>query len=219
MALDRDWRAAAGEFFARFSVFRRADPVDSVAAYREFMATRPAFIAQKKLFEYVKQRMGMSYPVHFQNDEFIASLNVAKWHVYAACISDLGIWMTAQVASHGGDPEEATAITVACHRTAIAERFAETEFDGDTDEIVKAFEDRLALTDLAAMAEGDAAFSRSPKELVRWAPIAPELKKYDVEIVENSIRFAWLQFRDEFRRIADLDAVLADWRAGKGGPR
>ena len=207
------WRQAMGEFFARFSVMKRANPVRSTAEYREFLATRPAFVGQKKLFEYVKQRMGMTYPEHFKNDEFIASLNVAKWQVYAACMSDLGIWMAAQLAAHSGDAEEAGRLTAQCFAEAVTERFADVGFDGDPAEFVKAFEDRLALTDLATMAEGDSAFSRSPKELVRWAPIAPELKKYDVEIVENSIRFAWVAFRSEFKRIADLDAVLADWRA------
>lgn len=215
-----DWRGAVGEFFARFSVFKRAEPVRTVSGYRDFLATRPAFVGQKKLFEYVKQRMGMNYPEQFKNDEFIASLNVAKWQVYAACMSDLGIWMAAQVTAHSGEAGEAGEMTAHCFASAVEERFDDPEFDGDGQEFVQAFADRLALTDLHSMIDGDGAFSRSPKELVRWAPIAPQLKKYDVEIVENSIRFAWVAFRTEFNRIAEFDAILADWRdrqAGKAG--
>jgi hypothetical protein len=200
------------EFFARLSVFRREEPVRDTAAFGRFLANRASFVAQKKLYEYVKQRMGMSYPEHFANDEFIASINVAKWRVYAACLSDLGIYMAAKAAAAGAEDDAALALVRHCHSRAVAERFDAAEMRGDPAGIVAEFESRAALANLAHMAQGENAFQLSPKELVRWAPIAPELKKYDVEIVRNSIRFAWVQVRDDFARLADLDAVLADWR-------
>lgn len=203
-------------FFSRFSVMKRPDPVVDMASYSEFLASRPAFVGQKKLFEYVKTRMGISYPEHFKNDEFIASLNIAKWHVYAACMQDLGIWMAGRMAANGATPAEARALTEDAFRNAVALRLSDADFPGDRVAIVKEFEDRLALTDLVATAEGDKPFHRSARKLVEWAPIAPQLKKYDEEIVQNSIRFAWVTFREEFNRITDFAAVLADWRNNHG---
>jgi hypothetical protein len=52
----------------------------------------------------------------------------------------------------------------------------------------------------------------SPSALVEWAPIADELKDYDVDIVKNSMRFKWKRIRDQFETLLDADAVLADWR-------
>jgi hypothetical protein len=199
-------------FFSRFSVLKRPDPVNDVASYTEFLASRPAFVGQKKLFEYVKTRMGISYPEHFKNDQFIASLNIAKWHVYAACMQDLGIWMAGRMSANGATADEARALSAYAFRRSAHERFSEPGFPGDIAEIVKEFEDRLALTDLIATAQGDKPFHRSARKLVEWAPIAPQLKKYDEEIVQNSIRFAWVTFREEFNRITDFAAVLADWR-------
>ncbi len=69
---------------------------NSAAGYADFLDSRAAFVSQKKLYEYVKQRMGMSFPVHFADDQFIASLNIAKLRVYAACLSDLALWMAAR---------------------------------------------------------------------------------------------------------------------------
>jgi hypothetical protein len=53
-------------------------------------------------------------------------------------------------------------------------------------------------------------FTRSPLALVRWAPIAPQLKRHDTEIVENSIKFTWLSVREDFRRRLDRDAIASD---------
>jgi hypothetical protein len=44
---------------------------------------------------------------------------------------------------------------------------------------------------------------------VRWAPIAAELKQFDSEIVENSIKFKWRDTRRDFERRLDAAAVAA----------
>lgn len=208
---------ALREFLARVSVFKRQEAVRDSAAFGAFLANRASFVAQKKLYEYVKQRMGMSYPEHFANDQFIASINVAKWRVYAACLSDLAIYMAAKAAVRAGDPDEALAIIRHWHDNTVAGRFDAKEMQGDPAEIVADFAKRAALVNLAHMADGENAFQLSPKELVRWAPIAPDLKKYDVEIVRNSIRFAWVQVRDDFETLVDCGEVMADWRRKREG--
>ena len=200
------------EFFARFSAFRKVEPVASVEDFSEFLASRAAFVSQKKLYEYVKQRMGISYPSHFKDSEFIVSLNIAKWHVYAASLSDLAVWMGAQLHEAGATPREAAELTAHAYRHAVTRRFDLDQFTGDIEELIRAYQDRAALADWAALAHGEAAFKLSPKALVKWAPISNELKRYDVDIVMNSLRFAWLAMRDQFRKACQPDAVLADWR-------
>jgi len=207
------WRTALSGYFSRFGAFRPNPPIDSTSAFADFLRDRAAFVAQKKLFEYVQQRMGMSYPEHFANDVFIASLNIAKLRVYAACLSDLAIWMAALVGPAGTE-DDAKRLAKSSYDRIVAERISAKELQGDPNEILTAFASRLALANLAMMAEGENAFSHSPRELVRWAPIADELKRYDTEIVINSLRFAWLAIRDEFRRKFDAEAVMEDWRKG-----
>ena len=53
-------------------------------------------------------------------------------------------------------------------------------------------------------------FTRSPQALVRWAPIADKLKKFDSEIVENSVKYAWRDIREQFNKRLDTAAVVAD---------
>ena len=46
--------------------------------------------------------------------------------------------------------------------------------------------------------------------LVRWAPIMPELKELDAEIVMNSVRFRWQEVRRELRSTLDAAKLLED---------
>lgn len=195
----------------RLAPWKRLEPVNSSKAFSEFLATRSAFIAQKTLYGYVKTRMGMKYPEMFQDDIFIESLNIGKWQIYAACLSDLAIFMAAQVYARNGDPKEASAIAERHYADAITNRFEDAEFTGDAKGLIEAFRDRLVLVDWNHAIDAEGAFKESPKALVRWAPIDDELKKFDREIVENSIRFQWQRIRSDFRKAFDIDAFLADW--------
>jgi len=53
-------------------------------------------------------------------------------------------------------------------------------------------------------------FTRSPAALLRWAPIADRHKKFDAEIVENSLKFAWIDIREQFARRLDADAIARE---------
>lgn len=203
------------------SPFRRQPPIDGVAVYREFLASRASYVAQKKLLEYIKQRMGSSYPRHFENEEFMASLRIAQWRVYAACLSDLSLWMSAQLINSGAGQDEARAIAGSSHQGVIDERFEDDVFGGDRQTLQVEFEARAALSDWPKLASANfEAFERSSQELVRWAPIADQLKRYDREIVFNSLRFAWMEVREEYRKKLDAGQTLAQWRlelAGNAG--
>ncbi|MGI9401125.1 MAG: hypothetical protein ACR2O0_07730 [Rhizobiaceae bacterium] len=206
------WKFTVREFLDRFSVFKKSQSIDSVDSFQEFLATRAAFVSQKKLYEYIKTRMGMNYPKAFQDDFFIESLNIAKWHVYAACMSDLAVWMCAQTYKQTGNREETVEIAEHVFSGTLHDRFEAEVVEKHAGEILEEFGNRLALIDWNAKSQDDSAFSLSPKELVRWAPIAPELKKYDVEIVENSIRFSWVSKRQEFLEVYNHEAFIEDWR-------
>ncbi|MGH6790470.1 MAG: hypothetical protein ACRECC_12420, partial [Pseudolabrys sp.] len=73
------------------------------------------------------------------------------------------------------------------------------------------FERRLAATDWRDAARQPGNFIRSPRALVRWAPIADKLKKYDSDTLENSVKFTWLDICEQFDNRLDAGAVSADW--------
>ncbi len=110
--------------------------------------------------------------------------------------------------------EESLSLTTFSHDAIIAKQYSAHALAGDPGEVTDAFAKRVALANLDILREGENAFSLSPKELVRWAPISDELKRYDRDIVINSLRFAWLGVREEFRTAIRPDAVMGDWRKG-----
>jgi hypothetical protein len=190
---------------------RHRGKISTIAQLSDFTATRAAFVSQKTLYGYVQTRMGMSYAKNFQDEVFLASLNIAKMHVFAACLSDLTIYTVAE-ALHGAriSHETCRAIARQCFRSAIEEntKFAPTERWAS--DAISEFDARLMDTIWEFGALKPENFTRSPLALVRWSPIAPELKKFDTEIVDNSIKFAWLEVREEFRRRVDRQAIASE---------
>ena len=54
-----------------------------------FIQTKSAWVTQVTLYGYLKTRMGTRYVLHFENDEFMSSVNLAKWNIYAVALQDL----------------------------------------------------------------------------------------------------------------------------------
>lgn len=210
-------RALLPEFLGRLTVRRDSGPIDSVAALCRFVSTRAAFMAQKTLYGYLKTRMGTRYPSMFEDDVLIASVDLAKLHIYAACLGDLALfaaWRTRHDAPQPLEPEACRALALACFRQGLADNAAPAAAVAafSPAEALADFERRLAFWDWVDGPQGPDIFSESPPALVRWAPIAPELKQYDGEIVENSLKFKWVGVRSDLVRRLDAPAVAAEAR-------
>jgi hypothetical protein len=195
---------------------RDTGPIDSVAALEDFIATRSAYVAQKTLYGYVKTRMGIRYPAMFEDKKIIASLNIAKLEVFAACLSDLTTYAVATVLPAGDDGARLS-MARRCYAAGLRANAGEESSEFSPQTASDEFERRLALTDWRVRARTPDNFSESPRALVRWAPIEDKLKKFDTEIVENSVKFAWRDIREQFRKRLDADAVAADWARQPAG--
>jgi hypothetical protein len=186
--------------------------IDSVAALYDFVVTRSTYQAQTTLYTYVKRRMGIRYVAMFQDKQIIASLNIAKLHVFAACQSDLTIYAVAtalQKLAVGNDGRAEMARR--CYAAGMRKTTADAPAEFSAQDYISEFDHRLAETDWQRGALQPENFVQSPQALFRWAPIADELKKYDREIIENSVKFAWRDIREQFRKRLDIGAVGADW--------
>jgi hypothetical protein len=201
------------DFAARLTVRRDAAPINSVAELQRFVASRSAFVAQHKLYGYIKTRMGTRYPSMFEDDVFIQSVNIAKLHVFAACVSDMTVYAVARAAAGSPlAPEQRSALARHCRHAAIGDHAGEAP-EGAEARWREAFEARLREIHWENMAAGGDAFTASPGALLRWAPIADELKRYDGEIVRNSVIFAWPEHMRELRGRLVAEAVVADWQS------
>ncbi len=193
-----------GRLASRLLSRRDRAPIDSVNAMCGFVSTRAAYIAQKTLYGYLKTRIGTRYPKVIEDEAFVESINIAKMNVFAACASDLAIYAASRAMRDADLPDrDRKAVALHCFDRAIAENVAQVAGVLDPNESRADFLLRIDGADWAHGAHQRENFRRSPAALVRWAPIAPELKKFDAEIVENSVKFAWNEVRLDFERRLD----------------
>lgn len=201
------WSETAGRLMSR----RDAGPIDTAERVFHFASTRSALLTQKKLYGYLKERIGIRYPEEFARPDFARSMRIATIHVYAASLSDLTVFCVANAMKAAGEADRLQSARD-CFRRGIDENAA-AEFSAEKPAWIEAFEARIGRTLWPATGEGAWHFTESPKALVKWAPIADELKRLDREIVENSMRYAWIEVRNDFMARLDADAVMRDLTA------
>lgn len=197
-----------------FKFWNRDSPILTVADLIAFTETRAKYASQTTLFGYIKTRAGTQYGRLFQNELYAQSINIAKWEIYLAALGDLAVYNTANIGLKTG-ASDAEMRALAAHlvdAVLLNEDEVPKDRAGGFDDVRPNFEVRAGTVAWKVCATGEAAFNRSLDALVEWAPISDELKKYDVEIVRNSLRFKWKTVRDQFEPLLDADAVMNDWR-------
>jgi hypothetical protein len=187
----------------------RSAPLRDAAALRRFVQTRSTYVAQMTLYGYLRTRAGVRFPELFDNDVFVESINIAKWHVWLACLSDLAAYAGGMLRRAGASDAE----TAAVMRGVVEGILEETGTPADAGPEFAAHagrvRSRLALCDWSAQTDDEGPFNESPAALVYWAPVLEDLKVHDAEIVRNSVRFRWHEIRQQLRAALDAPAVLA----------
>ena len=183
--------------------------IADLAALQRFLDTRASHIAQTTLYGYLRTRAGTRFPVLFENDAFVVSINHAKWQMWLACLSDLSVFAGGLLALRSRAGPTAAGAVVRGAVDAILERTGTPDDCGPLfAEGAEAVRDRLSRCDWRSLADDESAFTASPEALVRHAPIIPKLMALDEEIVRNSVRFRWQEVRRELRATLDADAIL-----------
>jgi hypothetical protein len=189
---------------------RRRSTIADLPHLGEFLNSRASFVAQTSLYGYLRTRAGMRYPVLFDDDGFSRSVNIAKWHVWLACLSDLSVFAGGLIAQRTAAPREQIGALMRATLEGILDATGvPAEAGGEFSDHAQRVRARLSLCDWSAVPDDATAFTESPAALVYWAPIADELKQHDMQIVRNSIRFLWQDVRRALRRDLDAAAIAA----------
>lgn len=193
----------------------RREPISDRAGLAHFLDTRASYMAQSSLYGYLRTRAGQRYPELFDDDPFIVAINIAKWHIWLACLSDMAVFAGSRLARHASpDTERVGALMQSVVGEILDRTGTPAEAAGEFEAHAERVRRRLASTDWLAVGDHEAAFSESPAALVRWAPIIDELKQLDEDIVRNSVRFRWQEVRRDFCQ--DLDAAAVLGKSGEG---
>ncbi|AFS48140.1 hypothetical protein HIMB5_00014030 [alpha proteobacterium HIMB5] len=181
--------------FALFKAFIPKKKLKNLDDLEEFIQTKSAWVAQVTLYSYLKTRMGTRYVLHFENDEFMKSVNLAKWNIYAVSLQDLTFYVFSylKINFQFQDLEKAKEIF-----NNILDDETSNKMPQDIIEETKStFEERLDKMNWDNQVN-DYPFNQSALSLFKWAPIADELKNLDRKIVLNSMILKWDIIKKEF---------------------
>jgi len=197
---------------------RRVTRIADCDGLRHFLESRASHVAQTSLYGYLRTRAGARYPELFANDAFVQSIDIAKWYIWLACLSDLSIYAGGLLAHGTGAGQAEVRRLMSDILEAILAATGIPPGAGDEFlQLAQRLRTRVEQCDWASVSDGEAPFSESPTALVDRAPVIDELKRLDEEIVRNSVRFRWQEVRRDLRRELDATALMASAQKALGG--
>jgi len=181
--------------FAMFKAFIPKKKIKNLDHLEEFIQTKSAWVTQVTLYNYLKTRMGTRYVLHFENDVFMGSVNLAKWNIYSVSLQDLTFFTFSYLNVNFNFQEKSKAKEIF---NKILDDEISNKMPLDIIETArKSFDERLEKINWDEYYL-DLPFNPSALSLYKWAPIAEELKTLDRQIVLNSMILKWDIIKKEF---------------------
>jgi hypothetical protein len=191
---------------------KRSAPVSNRETLERFLDSRASHVAQSSLYGYLRTRAGTRYPQLFADENFSKAIEIAKWYVWLACLSDLALYAGGLLAQRTGcENAEVRAIIEAAVDSILAARGVPEGAGPEFSRLADAVRARFAQCDWTAVSDDETPFTESPTALVQWAPVFDDLKQLDEEIVRNSIRFRWQEVRRELRSSLAAEGLCAEF--------
>ena len=193
---DLSWSDFKIYLFSLFKAFVPKKKLTNLDELESFIQTKSAWVTQVTLYGYLKTRMGTRYVLHFENDKFMGSVNLAKWNIYSVALQDLTFFSFSYLKVNFNYQDTSKAKEV----------FLKILDDETTnmmppmiiEEAKKNFDERLENLNWDNYYD-NIPFNPSALSLFKWAPIADELKELDRKIVLNSMILKWDVVKKEFK--------------------
>ena len=160
-----------------------------------FIQERSAHVTQTTLYGYLKTRIGTRYQLMLDDEKYSESINIAKWNIYTAALSDLTLYVFSYLINQKNlKQNDAEEIFISILQDEIK--------NGLSEELLyiakKEFILRIKTVDWNKFYL-EKPFKNSGLALYNWSPIADELKVLDKEIVLNSIMLKWNLVENDFK--------------------
>ena len=180
-----------------FSKYRQIKTLDQV---KNFIQEQSAQVSQMTLYGYLKTRMGAKHVLMFEDKDFLNSINIAKWNIYAASLIDCTFYCFSflYLERNFSQTKEANRIFFEILNTEKENGMNLDAFKLATSE----FNSRYELINWTTYYK-DRPFDYCAYSLYQWSPIADELKKLDKKIVINSMALKWNNVQEDFKRLTN----------------
>ena len=168
---------------------------------QEFIQKKSAWVSQVTLYSYLKTRMGTKYVLHFDDEKFLGSINIAKWNIYSIALQEMTFYSISylNIVKDYKDINQAYNIY-----NSILKNEKKNGMPDDIIEKAKnSFDERYKNLDWKKYCTS-LPFNQSSLALYEWAPVADELKTLDRKIVLNSMILKWDNIKEEFERLINF---------------
>ena len=198
---DLTWNDFKIYLFALFKAFIPKKKISNLDDLEKFVQSKSAWVTQVTLYGYLKTRMGTRYVLHFENDKFMGSVNLAKWNIYSVALQDLTLFVFSYLNSNFNykDIDKAKEILFNILDDEISNKMPLDIIENSK----KNFEERLKNINWNNY-YNEIPFNPSALSLFKWAPIADDLKNLDRKIVLNSVILKWDIVKKEFKERVKL---------------
>jgi len=169
--------------------------INSKQDLKNFIQERSAHVTQTTLYGYIKTRIGSRYAMMFEDEVFLKSINLAKWNIYMAALTDCTFYVFSYLIDQKNlKQNDALEVFMEIIESEKNNGLESKLFDNTKLE----FNQKLKGVDWSKYHQ-DNPFKNSGLSLLRWSPIAENLKVFDKEIVLNSIKLKWNIVENEFK--------------------
>ena len=133
----------------------------------------------------------------FEDEVFLKSINLAKWNIYMTALTDCTFYVFSYLIDKKNLKQNdslETFIEIIEHERSNG--LEDTLFEST----ILEFNQRLRVIDWKKCHQ-DSPFKNSGLALLKWSPIAENLKVFDKEIVLNSIKLKWNLVENDFKNL------------------
>tara|TARA_B100000214_G_C23880552_1_gene587052 strand:+ start:10 stop:636 length:627 start_codon:yes stop_codon:yes gene_type:complete len=175
--------------------------IKNLSDLEEFIQKKSAWVSQVTLYSYLKTRMGTKYVLHFDDEKFLGSINIAKWNIYSVALQDMTFYSISYLNLVKNYQETNQAQNI------FYSILNKEKINGMPNEVIekakKEFDERLISLDWKKYCS-NLPFNKSALALYEWAPVADELKSLDRKIVLNSMILKWDNIKEEFEKLINF---------------
>ena len=169
--------------------------INSKEDLQNFVQERSAHVTQTTLYGYLKTRIGTRYQLMLDDEKYSGSINIAKWNIYMAALSDLTLYVFSYLIDQKNLKEnDAEEVFLNIINKELKNGLDKKIFENAK----KDFNSRLNIINWNKF-HLEKPFKNSGLALYNWSPIADELKVLDKEIVLNSIMLKWNLVENDFK--------------------
>ena len=187
--------------FALFKAFIPKKKISNLDELEDFIQSKSAWVSQVTLYGYLKTRMGTRYVLHFENDKFMSSVNLAKWNIYAVALQDLTFFTFSYLKANLNHKETDRAKEI--FLKILDDEISNNMPHDIIEEAKRNFNEKFQNLNWDTYCN-NLPFNSSALSLYKWAPIADELKTLDRKIVLNSVILKWDVVKKEFKERIEL---------------